>query len=112
MANTVKTQEDIIRSAMIEQEAGNSQLLEGIQLINYSTKNSRSNSQEVLTESLEILEKIKNLETSTEQVLTSINVIDNTIKDISNRANSSKQSSIENQDGIIKLREEISKFSI
>lgn len=112
LANTVKTQEDIIRSAMIEQEAGNSQLLEGIQLINYSTKNSRSNSQEVLTESLEILEKIKNLETSTEQVLTSINVIDNTIKDISNRANSSKQSSIENQDGIIKLREDISKFSI
>lgn len=112
LADVVKNQEEVIRGAMTEQEAGSSQILEGIQLINNITTHSRDNSQEILQGAKEIMGKMETVSESTEQVHLSMKKIETIIEEINTNANETQDSSIKNKNGILQVKEGISKFQI
>ncbi|MDR1249407.1 MAG: methyl-accepting chemotaxis protein [Treponema sp.] len=70
---TVSDQEENIRNAMEEQNAGSKQILEAIGQLNEATQMVKSSSQEMLEGSRQVIEESKNLELATQEISNGMN---------------------------------------
>jgi methyl-accepting chemotaxis protein len=109
---TVSELETQIRNAMEEQDTGSKEILETIGISNDVAQNVRSSSREMLTDSQEIIEKGKSLETLTadltgrmSEIASGMDQLNATIKRIQGMSRENKQS-------IDVLMQEITRFKI
>ena len=110
--DNVSEQSMQIRNAMEQQDTGNKEVLEAINISKEITQRVRSNSMQMQSASSEVTGEGKNLETLTDEVKTSINNIALGIDTINNAVKRSSEISRENNADIERLLKEISKFKI
>ncbi|MDR2494385.1 MAG: methyl-accepting chemotaxis protein [Spirochaetaceae bacterium] len=101
-----------IRNAMEEQDAGSREILETIGISNNVTQNVRAGSREMLTDSREIIEKGKNLETLTSDLTDKVGEIASGMDQLNATINRIQGMSQENKQSIAVLMEEITRFKI
>ena len=99
-----------IRNAMEQQDAGNKEVLEAMEMSKEITRNVRSNSMEMQNASHEVIEGGKNLESLTGEVTDAISEIVSGIDNINTTIVRTSEISRRNNDDIEALLQEISKF--
>ena len=109
---TVSELETQIRNAMEEQDAGSKEILETIGISNNVTQNVRTGSREMLTDSQEIIENGKNLETLTTDLTDRVNEIASGMDQLNATIKRIQDMSRENKQSIDVLMQEITRFKI
>lgn len=103
LTQAVKNQEDVIMSAMREQEVGSAQVLEAMKNISDATSGVKNASQEMLAGSKQVASEMTSLSQTTQRIKNSVtemsggtSVIMDSIKDV----NSSSELNMQNLDNI------------
>lgn len=112
LAETVKNQELVVKSAMDEQQSGSTQTLEAIHQINEITASTRSGSSEMLSGVKEIVKEMQALAQETARIREAIEEIQNGVENISKLASDTHDGSEKNAEGIMKLSEKVSAFKL
>jgi len=109
---TVSEQENHIRGAMENQEAGGKEILGSIENLNRLTGLVKSGSEEMSAEGNEIVQKTRELETITRGIENDMNEIANSSVTILTAINDVNKISVENQQASNELSGEVSKFKV
>ena len=112
LADTVKTQERVVMSAMNEQQQGNKQVLESMQEIKTISDQTKNSSQEMLEGIKEIVVEMEELAGTTAQIKNAMNEVERGASEINSLAEASQISSKENASSINALGEEVNKFTV
>ncbi len=112
LAHTVKEQENVVKSAMEEQNEGNRQVLEAMKSINENAVNVREGSQEMLSGAEQVVVEMNALSEATRRINESMTSISAGIDEISSAMNLVSQSSKKNQSDIDVLAKEINTFKL
>ena len=108
----VSNQEDHIRSAMEEQNAGSQQILEAIEQLNSITQNVRNESTQMLSGSKEIILESRNLGMVTQEISNGMSEMATGAEQINISVNKVNGISGDNKDHINILAGEVAKFKI
>jgi methyl-accepting chemotaxis protein len=109
---TVSDQEQNIRNAMEEQNAGSKQILEAIGQLNEATQMVKGSSKEMLEGSRQVIEESKNLEQATSEISSGMNEMATGADQINVAVNSVNTISTANKENIDVLVKEVSKFKV
>ncbi|MDR2662597.1 MAG: methyl-accepting chemotaxis protein [Treponema sp.] len=109
---TVSDQEENIRNAMEEQNAGSRQILEAIGQLNEVTRMVKGGSTEMLEGSRQVIHESKNLEMMTEEITNGMNEMATGADQITVAVNRVNTISGENKESIDVLVQEVSKFKV
>ncbi|QQO07386.1 methyl-accepting chemotaxis protein [Breznakiella homolactica] len=109
---TVSEQQENIRSAMEEQNAGSQQILEAIGHLHEATQMVKNGAQEMLTGSQEVIRESKNLEMTTQEISNGMNEMASGADQINTAVHRVNEISGENKEYIDILVREISKFKV
>ena len=109
---TVSQQEEAIRGAMEEQGEGSKQLLEGVAMVNETTRQVKSGSNEMLIGAKEVIEESTNLEIVTQDISLGVNEMTSGAGEINLAVNHVKEISSKNRKGIDILMHEVSRFKV
>lgn len=112
LSETVKNQEQVVVAAMQEQEAGSTQVLQGIQQINEITTESKEKTSAILEGTMEITEKMDNLKTATNKILEGMAQISTDSQTITHETDSSIGNARMCSESVSHLDEQVSKFKI
>ncbi len=112
LAETVKEQEAVVKTAMDEQQEGNKQVLESMKLINGVSTKTRTSSQEMLGEVDNVVNEMEKLMESTDQMKAAMKEIGDSASGINRLADETRESSRLNTEGIEALKDEVSKFQV
>lgn len=112
LSETVKNQEQVVIAAMQEQEAGSTQVLQGIQQINEITNESKEKTSHILDGTIDITAKMDNLKASTNQILEGMSKISSDSETINHETESSMGSAKKCSESVRHLDEQVSKFRI
>lgn len=112
LSNQVMDQENIIKNAMEEQDAGGSEVLTAIRDINDITNNIQTYSEEILNNSNEITQEMVSLNDITQDLNKRIDDISRDTKHIAEGTKENRDISIKNEESISSLLQEISRFKI
>ncbi|MDR0720316.1 MAG: methyl-accepting chemotaxis protein [Treponema sp.] len=108
----VSDQEENIRNAMEEQNAGSQQILEAISRLNEITQRVKGSSMEMLEGSREVIQEGKNLEMVTQEITNGMNEMSSGANEINTAVVGVKNISGENKQNIDVLIQEVSKFKV
>ncbi|MDR1302867.1 MAG: Cache 3/Cache 2 fusion domain-containing protein [Treponema sp.] len=109
---TVSVQEEHIRKAMEEQNAGSKQILEAITQLNRINQIVKSGALEMLTGSQEVIKESKNLDTVTHQLAEGVSEMAVSVELINTAINHVNTISGENKERIGSLVQEVERFKI
>jgi methyl-accepting chemotaxis protein len=109
---TVAEQEENIRSAMEEQEAGSKQILEGIGNVNEITRQVKNGSNQMLEGAKEVIQESNNLEKATQEITSGMNEMASGAEQINVAINHVNEISAKNREGIDILTKEVSRFKV
>jgi methyl-accepting chemotaxis protein len=109
---TVSDQEENIRNAMEEQNAGSQQILEAIARLNDITKMVKSGTEEMQEGSREVIQESKNLELITQEITNGMNEMATGADQINVAVNRVNTISGDNKEKIDVLVSEVSKFKV
>jgi methyl-accepting chemotaxis protein len=109
---TVSDQEENIRNAMEEQNAGSQQILEAISQLNEVTQMVKSSSKEMLEGSREVINESKNLGHVTQELENGMNEMATGAEQINTAVNRVNEISVENKTNIDVLVNEVGKFKV
>ncbi|MDR0997843.1 MAG: methyl-accepting chemotaxis protein [Treponema sp.] len=109
---TVSDQEENIRNAMEEQNAGSKQILEAIGQLNEVTRVVKAGSEEMLEGSRQVIEESKNLEMVTQEISNGMNEMATGADQINTAVDRVNIISGENKKSIDVLVQEVSKFKV
>jgi methyl-accepting chemotaxis protein len=109
---TVFDQEENIRNAMEEQDAGSKQILEAIGRLNEATQMVKGGSLEMLEGSRQVIQESKNLELATGEIANGMNEMAAGADQINGSVNHVNSISGKNKENIDVLAKEVSKFKI
>jgi methyl-accepting chemotaxis protein len=109
---TVSIQEESIRNAMEEQNAGSRQILEAIEQLNSITQMVKGGSTEMLEGSNEVINESKNLEAVTTEISNGINEMAIGAHQINEALNRVSEISTTNKENINILVQEVSRFKV
>ena len=109
---TVADQEENIRNAMEEQEAGSRQVLEGVGNVNEITRQVKSGSQEMLEGAKEVIQESTNLERVTQEITSGMNEMATGAEQINIAVNHVNTISGKNREGIGVLMREVARFKV
>jgi methyl-accepting chemotaxis protein len=109
---TVSDQEENIRNAMEEQNAGSKQILEAIGQLNEVTRMVKNGSAEMLEGSEQVIQESKNLEAVTQEITNGMNEMSTGADQINITVNRVNTISGENKQSIDILVSEVAKFKI
>lgn len=112
LSETVRNQEQVIIAAMQEQEAGSSQVLQGIQQINEITAKSKEKTATILEGTIDITEKMDNLKDSTKKILEGMDQISTDSETITKNTEASRYTAEKCSQSADHLDEQVSKFKI
>ncbi|MBP5449499.1 MAG: hypothetical protein J6Y01_05205, partial [Spirochaetales bacterium] len=112
LTNQVRQQEAVIKSAMEEQNAGSSQVLQSLQEINSTTDTVKNNSAILLDGGQQIGEKMQILANVTNEITNSMNEMAAGSGQITKSAEMCLASSNENNDNLSSLRNEVDLFRV
>jgi methyl-accepting chemotaxis protein len=112
LAETVKNQELVVKSAMDEQQSGSAQTLEAIHQINEITSSTRSGSSEMLSGVKEIVNEMQALAQETARIREAMAEIQDGAENISKLASDTHDGSEKNAEGITKLSGKVSAFRL
>lgn len=112
LTDIVRNQEGIIKNALDEQNAGNSQVLEAIKEINTITEHVKTGSQSMLKGSREVMSEMKKLSNVTDEISGSMNEMTAGTDEISIAVNQVTSISYENRESINCLLESVSVFKV
>jgi methyl-accepting chemotaxis protein len=109
---TVSDQEENIRNAMEEQNAGSKQILEAIGQLNEATQMVKGGSQEMLEGSKQVIQESKNLELVTQEISNGMNEMASGADQINTAVAQVNTVSETNKENIDVLVKEVAKFKI
>jgi methyl-accepting chemotaxis protein len=109
---TVSDQEENIRNAMEEQNAGSQQILEAIGQLNNATRMVKDGSDQMLEGSQQVIQESKNLEMVTQEITDGMNEMATGADQINVAVNRVNTISGENKESIDILVREVSKFKV
>jgi methyl-accepting chemotaxis protein len=109
---TVSRQEENIRAAMEEQDAGSRQILEAVGRLNEITRLVKDGSREMLDGSREVITEGRNLETATEEITRGMNEMAAGTGQINAAVNRINTISGDNKANIAILMQEVSRFKV
>ncbi|MDR0569262.1 MAG: methyl-accepting chemotaxis protein [Spirochaetaceae bacterium] len=109
---TVADQEENIRSAMEEQDAGSKQILEAIGEVHEITEHVKGGSQEMLEGSKEVIQESKNLEQVTQEIAGGINEMASGAEQINAAVHRVNDLSSRNRENIDILVREVARFKV
>jgi methyl-accepting chemotaxis protein len=109
---TVSDQEENIRNAMEEQNAGSKQILDAIGQLNEATQMVKNSSQEMLEGSKQVIEESKNLEMATQEISNGMNEMATGAEQINVAVTRVNTISGTNKESIDILVREIAKFKV
>ncbi|MDR1250388.1 MAG: methyl-accepting chemotaxis protein [Treponema sp.] len=109
---TVSAQEEHIRNAMEEQNAGSKQILDAITQLNSINQVVKSGSVEMLTGSREVIKESRNLESVTQQLSDGMNEMSVGAEQINTAINHVNIISDENKKSINSLMQEVERFKV
>ncbi len=112
LTEQVKTQEQVITTAMQDQNTGGSQVLEGIQIIHEITKKVKNGSEEMLKGNREILVEMGKLADVTSSISSSMNELTSGTEHLGNSVDQVQESTRRNRDSIDRLSQGIRKFKV
>ncbi len=112
LAQTVKTQENVVMNAMTEQSEGNKQVLEAMKSISDSTNSVKDGSSEMLNSAKQVVIEMDELSKVTKSISDSMEMITGNIEEISSAMTLVSESSGKNQQDIDKLSEQIGEFKL
>ncbi|MCQ2592352.1 MAG: methyl-accepting chemotaxis protein [Treponema sp.] len=112
LAQKVRQQESVISSAMIEQNAGNQQILDGIRSINDSTSVVRDGALEMMAGSEQIMKEMNILSDTTRATKERMALINMDVTEILNDITTTGEHADKNRDGVEVLRREVDKFKV
>jgi len=108
----VTQQEEIIRSAMEEQEEGSKQILEGVSNVNGITRQVKSSSNEMLDGAKEVILESQRLEKATQEITSGMNEMSTGAEHINIAVNHVNEISSKNREAIIILMNEVARFKV
>ncbi|MCR5218931.1 methyl-accepting chemotaxis protein [Treponema sp.] len=108
----VSTQEAVIKSAMDEQQAGSTQILDAMHNINSVTADVRSASESIDKASRDILVQMEKLSSVTLQINGSMSGISEGVSSLTDAIKSVNDLSTENAESIVHMSEEVAKFKV
>jgi methyl-accepting chemotaxis protein len=109
---TVSDQEENIRNAMEEQDAGSKQILEAIGSLTEATQMVKGGSEEMLEGSKQVIQESRNLELATQEITNGMNEMATGADQINVAVNRVNTISGENKENIDVLVREVSKFKV
>lgn len=112
LADTVKTQENVVENAMQEQTAGSGQVLDSIKNMHQSTQILRNGAAQIQGGSKEISAEMQVLSQVTSQINGAMNEIAGGISQIMKAANNVNELSVTNNENMKMLGEEVAKFTL
>jgi methyl-accepting chemotaxis protein len=112
LAETVRNQEQVVMSAMQEQSAGNTQVLDSIQVIKETTGNVQSGSHELTAGGTQIATEMKVLSTVTEEINTAMNSMADGASAIVQSVQNVNTASAANRNNLKRISQEIGKFTV
>lgn len=112
LAQTVKSQENVIMSAMSEQSSGNQQVLDAIKNINDSTANVKNGSSEMLAGGEQVVKEMNLLAEVTRKINESMNSITGNVSQITDAMQKVNVSTEKNSRDIDSLRQDVNTFRI
>ena len=112
LSETVRNQEKVVISAMQEQEAGSTQVLQGIQQITEITNESKEKTSQILDGTVDITAKMDNLKASTAQIVDGMSKISSDSDTINLETESSIGTAQKCSESVRHLDEQVSKFKI
>lgn len=112
LANTVRSQENVVMNAMTEQSEGNKQVLEAMEHIRNSTSQVTDGSQEMVAGAEQVLVEMKNLNELSHTINSQMGDMSVSITGISNAVQNVSNSSQDNQMGIDELAKQIGSFQL
>lgn len=112
LSDLVKNQEGVIKNAMEEQDSGGSEILTAMKEITDVTEIVRNYSTEILDNSHGIINEMENLNSITQDINTRISSIAKDAELITDVANETKNTSMENEKSIDSLIDNVSIFKI
>ncbi|MBQ0168021.1 MAG: methyl-accepting chemotaxis protein [Treponema sp.] len=112
LSETVRNQEQVVVAAMQEQEAGSTQVLQGIQQINGITNESKDKTTTILEGTLGISQKMDNLKNATDKIVEGMNQISTDSQTINQETESSIANAEKCSESARHLDEQVTKFKI
>jgi len=112
LADTVRNQEQVVISAMQEQESGSTQALEAMHQINDITLATKASSSEMLSGAKGIVTEMTQLAEETEKINQIMKEIESGTKEIKNLTDATNESSFKSSESVSTLREEVNKFKV
>jgi methyl-accepting chemotaxis protein len=109
---TVSDQEEQIRNAMEEQNAGSKQIMEAMNQLNDITRQVKEGSMEMLEGSKEVIQESKNLEMVTQEISGGMNEMAAGAEQINSAVNEVNNISSRNKENIDVLVQEVSRFKV
>jgi methyl-accepting chemotaxis protein len=109
---TVSDQEEYIRQAMEEQNAGSKQVLEAVESVNDITLLVKGSSKEMQQGSNEVIKESKNLESVTHEINEGMNEMAIGANNVNSTVNKINELTGHNKDSIMVLVKEVSKFKV
>jgi len=109
---TVSDQEEIIRNAMEEQEAGSKQLLQSAGGLVEITQQVKSGSEEMLNGSQEVMKESHNLERITQEITGGMNEMATGADQVNVAVNNVNEMTVKNREAINSLIKEVSRFKV
>ena len=112
LANTVRDQEQVVISAMQEQETGSNQVLEAMHQINDVTVAIKSGSSEMLEGAQGIVAEMQELAKITGKITRTMSEIESGTESINSLAAETKKSSLRNSESVSLLESAVDKFKL
>ena len=112
LAQTVRSQELVVKSAMDEQNEGNKQVLEAMKNINESTVNVKNNSAEMMEDADQVVREMKILSDVTNNITESMDVMTRSVESISGAVDLVTDNSEKNLADSKELSEKIDTFNL
>ncbi|MCR5284589.1 MAG: hypothetical protein K6D95_03225 [Treponema sp.] len=112
LTQTVRTQENVVKNAMTEQNEGNKQVLEAMKSINDTTVLVKSNSSEMLTGADQVVKEMNVLSEVTRKITDSMGIMTKNVESISSSVRQVTDSSEENLLNTKALSEKLSDFDL
>jgi len=112
LSQKVRNQEDVIASAMEEQNVGNKQILEAMRSINDSTSIVRNGSTEMLAGGEQIVEEMQHLQNITKTISEKMNDISNYSQQINDAVTITTMSTQSTKDNLGKVKGKLDEFQL
>jgi len=109
---TVSNQEEVIRSAMEEQNEGSKYILEAVSKLNEITRQVKEGSSEMLEGSREVIQESRNLDHVTQEITGGINEMALGAEEINKAVSRINEISVKNRENINHLVKEVSLFKV